>query len=125
VPWPDCCISCFHHFKSGTIALVKNPGPASRPEGRAYSPEGGPGFDLPLERAFCDSRRCDLEVRSQKSEVRSQNKMMSLRAYTFYIFRLSRRRIPYSEFCLLNPVFLSTIFTAEPSISDLALRGVG
>jgi len=27
--------------------------------------------------------------------------MMSLRADTFYIFRLSRRRIPYSEFCIL------------------------
>jgi hypothetical protein len=30
-----------------------------------------------------------------------------LRAYTFYIFRLSRRRIPYSEFCLLVGPFHS------------------
>ena len=44
---------------------------------------------------------------------------MSLRADLFYIFRLSRRRFPYSEFCLLNSVFLSALFTAEPITSDL------
>jgi hypothetical protein len=37
---------------------------------------------------------------------------MPLRADTFYIFRLSRRRLPYSEFCLLNSEFFSALFTA-------------
>ena len=33
--------------------------------------------------------------------------MLALGAFTFYMFRLSRKRLPHSEFCRLTSVFLS------------------
>ncbi len=42
----------------------------------------------------------------QKPEVRCQNRILTLGAFSFYMFRLSRRRIHYFEFCLQNFGFL-------------------
>ena len=97
------------------IESTKNKFHCNRLATKALSPKGnskgswawGPGFDLPLEGGFNDSR-CG------NSELRSQDRMMSLRADTFYIFRLSRRRLPYSEFCLLTSVFFSALFIKRP-----------
>jgi hypothetical protein len=83
---------------------------------------GGPNLDLLLKKVVFRGRCRKREFRSQESEARSQNRMKSLRSSLDYIFKLSRGRIPYSEFCLLNSGFLSGLFTEGPTNANQASK---
>ena len=111
---PGCPFKVKNRFQQG-IAKVENPDPKDL------------SLVYPWKRflAIDGAETQNSGARSQESGARSQNRLMSLHSYPFYVFRLSRRRIPYSEFCLLSSVFLSALITAEPIISDLALRAIG